>query len=787
MAIKFAYGYVSDINVSFQWGGQGGSVQMTIIEDPDDSVFYQNPGLGTPVGVSCGDLYVGGILKRSTYSESVSAGRKFDVVVESPSEFLDGIQVILGDWNQANIDTGSIFNAYTNVLNAFAYYENNNGFGSAGVNSSGMDAYAALSAVSTIATSPGLYGFAPRFGSYSYYLDLSELLSITPRGYRLSGPVQSLNSIVQDICEATGHDYSINLTGFSGPNSIITNPTIRVITLDKSQPPSTGAVGAYVNSNFNAVVSRENGAEYAVPTTHKVVIGGPVQRFLYVDGLNAMPVFGKLSNGNWIWDYQTTANNAYFNTTGYNVPIEISEGGGLNYLASMWEVRMALSGRDTWETWKALESGLGFEINRNVYSDLPAPPWVSRLETTAEFIHFAQTGQATSIDFMPTSSKYVEARIDDRLADRCSKIFAAVSRVATEYYGQVFMYPLGGYYSGSQSDNVKFIQDDVVVEQSWDNVDAAFTSSKPFPDPSFYDGQGRLKGGAAFQTPTNQAGWFNVDYSALGGDWCRTPDGGIATWKGGADKEIYWFNGYPYCIVRSGGQCRQIDGYTTTDYGFGVMWAVATGDTSLLVNPVYLTASGQNLHLSIAPAPLIPRSYGIPQESNKYKHGPWGVGGNGKAEVIFDDSFVPENFGSFANLNIVAAATAAQGNAAPASNETGTITFLGLPNFNIGARFNGSGPYITGMSVQENSGGSTVTYQLSNWTPQQGKLARFNIDRIKKINKGIIADVQKRRSLVKKQAFPKMKFEKSNIDELRAAHSNPASNFALSFINEVTQ
>ena len=785
MAIKFGNAYVSDINVSFQWGGQGGSVQMTLVEDPDavPPVVYADPPVGTPMMVECGNLSVGGILKRASYSESVSSGRTYDVVVESPSEFLDGIQIVLSDWNQANINTGATFAPYPNVINAFAYYENEFGFGEAGVNDSGMIAVGALQAVQTISQGGSNYGRIPEFGNFSYYLDLSQLINITPAGYRLSGPAQSLNSIVQDICEATGFDYYIDLTGGVRDDSTMSQPvTIRVVVIDKSAPPNSGAVSQYVASNQNALVSRENGSEYAVPTTHKVLVGGPVQRFITPFGAWTQPVWGKSNNGQWILGDGTLTPAAYSNPY-YAVPVKVNEWSGSNYdyTATLFEVRLALAGRDSWETFKALQSGLGMEPNTHWYINGVAP-WVGRIETSFEFIALSMSGMATSLDFMPTSSKYVRDRVNNILSETSSKIFSAVSRVASEYFGQVFLMPLQNYYTGFQADNVKFIQDDVVIEQSWDNVDAAFTTEKPFPDPAFYDGEGRLKGGAAFVSSSN------ADYSALGGDWCLTPDGGIATFKGGADKEIYWINGFPYCIVRSGGQVKVSDGLTTADYGFGVMWSVLTGDTSLVANPSYLTAGGQNLHLSVPPTAAFPSSYGIAQQSNKYKHGPWGFYPSvpGKAELVFDDSFVPENFGDFNTFNAAGTATAAETGAEPQANETGSMTFIGLPNFNIGQRFNGSGPYITSMSVQENSGGSNVTYSLSNWTPQRGKLARFNIDRIKKINKGMIADIQKRRSLVKKQPLPKVKFEKSDLGALKAAHSNVAPNFTLSFINEVT-
>jgi len=98
--------YVSSLSVNLSWGGQGGSLQMTLVEDPDNDVTLANnefgglPPTGTAVYFKYGSFFMGGIFQRWTYNESVS-GRTYDIVIESPTKLMDGVQIILEEFNAA--------------------------------------------------------------------------------------------------------------------------------------------------------------------------------------------------------------------------------------------------------------------------------------------------------------------------------------------------------------------------------------------------------------------------------------------------------------------------------------------------------------------------------------------------------------------------------------------------------------------------------------------------------------------------------------------------------------
>ena len=81
--------------------------------------------------------------------------------------------------------------------------------------------------------------------------------------------------------------------------------------------------------------------------------------------------------------------------------------------------------------------------------------------------------------------------------------------------------------------------------------------------------------------------------------------------------------------------------------------------------------------------------------------------------------------------------------------------------------------------------GAKTTYKFSSWSPQFGRMAKTNIDRIAKIRKGSLALAQRNRSKIQKKPLPKINFEKSDIGELAEKFKRPSVNMFHSYINEV--
>ena len=120
-----------------------------------------------------------------------------------------------------------------------------------------------------------------------------------------------------------------------------------------------------------------------------------------------------------------------------------------------------------------------------------------------------------------------------------------------------------------------------------------------------------------------------------------------------------------------------------------------------------------------------PWTVGVPMVSNRYRWGPWAEGaGFGKAELIIDKSFAPENFGGFdiMETSAIAKIQAAVEPTNPQNGwaiESGMINLAGLPSSDdvdnpriMGLQLMDTGPYVTDVNVSIGTNGVTTTYTM---------------------------------------------------------------------------
>tara|TARA_Y100000592_G_scaffold81682_1_gene129575 strand:- start:908 stop:5107 length:4200 start_codon:yes stop_codon:yes gene_type:complete len=128
---------------------------------------------------------------------------------------------------------------------------------------------------------------------------------------------------------------------------------------------------------------------------------------------------------------------------------------------------------------------------------------------------------------------------------------------------------------------------------------------------------------------------------------------------------------------------------------------------------------------SLAAAMFKPWTVGVPMKSNRYRWGPWAEGrGFGKARLEIDNTFAPENFGGFDNMELAAtaklqAAVEPAGATNGVANESGTVTLAGLPSTLdtnkptiMGLQLLDTGPYVTDVSINIGDNGVTTTYTM---------------------------------------------------------------------------
>lgn len=880
--------YISNISVSIGWGGQGGSLQMTLVEDETNGVvldkdvngnpFYgggpNSPTTGTACYFKYGGFYFGGIFQRWTFKENPTSGRTYDIVLESPSKLLDGVQLIIENFNGAtdlfanqynqgaassNIasfhsfyGSGSCFNVY----NLFAYYENpiygfettllGGNFGASGFNSSGMPVLSMLFAIESLMKHEPLnnnpWGGPMRFSGLAdplsedsvtkYGFDISNLVSfyrsigVTTQdlmNIRIQGPVKNVNGLMQELAEFHQFDFYYSIQPESGievldvdqqyighggqiPNNL--KPTIYAQIANKTKPPEPNRIKKYIeevrNREDKILMSYNVGKEFADTVTQKFIWGGRRTRYLeYHFGSSLNPditfaVWGQRStqvkNSPNIIGLAGAVYGAPFNVPGFGIYVpDIGV-----YRCKPFEIRMALEGKESWQFWKTMEVISGSEPNG--YRQLISSPFSATQEVTVDILNFLRQGVGNSYDLICTNLSRANKAWDERLNTIGDKIFAAVSAVANNSYKQDYFIPLPSE-SYQTNYNIYSPDEDFIdgyYMRSWSVASSAFIQyglHAPSLDASFFDGSGKMQACVGYPILRGIRNGGTADLSALGSDYSGGVNkafGSVLTKKGQPDGESFWYvpnlsgTGQFAVMFKTGCQPREFDKVTTPDFGLTYIAEILFG---IKIPPqLYIGSGKQSLQIAIPPDVLDPVYFGIPQESQRFNYGPWITlipekGGNyspnGKAEASEITQLVPETYGSYTDLTIAGGIYAQVSTAKMHESETGSIELAGAPSFNIGQRFAGDGPYVSGMDISADAtGGVKTTYKFNTWTPEFGKLTKYNLDRIAKINKSSWARSQKLRSEIEKPPFPKFKFEKTNFDmrdKAKMSHVDPAA------------
>lgn len=291
--IMFLGAYVSNASLSAGWNGESSSCSLTLVEENDNpdkkgekvgNVKFQPPDIGTACMFSILDdgnqFKFCGILKRYSYVETVNDGRKWDVSLESPHVFLDGIQIILNHFkgtiytSDNDLDQLALKPTFkyatdvktdyskksgaspSNVINLFAYKENKSQiasakFGGADINSLGYPVANIIQDIHACCKDK-TFGGKLYFAGTEYELDLSEFQPIieklAPADFRVStGLSISLTELLNKMAEAASYDYFAYIDVDEKENPSIVNGV----------PPS--AIGSrFNNGNVGAVSSTPN-------------------------------------------------------------------------------------------------------------------------------------------------------------------------------------------------------------------------------------------------------------------------------------------------------------------------------------------------------------------------------------------------------------------------------------------------------------------------------------------------------------------------------------------------
>jgi len=592
-------------------------------------------------------------------------------------------------------------------------------------------------------------------------------------------------------------------------NATGTGAEIRLKVTSKREAPERNAVRQFITDelelpeNERTLMSYSLGKEFADTTTQKVIWGGRRTRYLKI-GQTFGPQpndnrFGRYNANNAIseqfvvWGRQPSFNGRRpYNTVGtvgqvYGAPLQrrtiyIENVGP--YLASPFEIRMALGGKEGWQVFKTLETIAGLN-EYNIFN----MPWQSGTDLTPQIIASIAGGQAgNAFDMMTTNLQRASSQWAEQQKALADAIFSGVSAIGSQSFGKEFLLKLpneiyGPSYGPSQpippNYNLYEPAEEFELLKSWETADSAFDSVPLTFDIANWDAVGRV---------TSLAGWVSrgdCDYSALGSDFALGANfaaGMLVSKKGSPEKESYFdntglFGGGFLNMFDAGAQIKLFDAITTPDFGLTVLANVFFGAT--LPPASYIGSGKQSLQFAIPPDLLLPAVMGVPQESGRLSYGPWVTiapqfGGYfkpwGKAEALEDESLRPETFGSFAALQTIGGISAQVAETNLFEAETGQVELAGAPAYNVGERFATQGPYVSSMSINiDATAGVKTTYKFNTWTPQFGKIAKYNIDRIAKITQNRFSFAKKKRDEVEQRPFPARKFEKTDFSKLTNA------------------
>jgi hypothetical protein len=765
---------------------------------------------------------------------------------------MDGVWIIMENFNGAtdlyanqfegyqsstNIDTfHARYGSYScyNVFNVFGAYENPfygptpfKNFGNSGFRSDGIPIGNLLFAMESLIErettepfgGPIILGQNDVGNAASIYgLNMSQLSdfyvnngfdSQALNDYSIAGPAKSINGIISELAELFQFDYyfdiqpAVEISSITDGGGRIDEADIHLRISDKTVAPEPNKIREFIAEELakpddqKKVKSYTLGKEFATSVTQKQVWGARRSRYLELSpNASSYACLGKNSKV-FSNSYNIIGPASALDEINRSMTIQI-EGLG-SYTTTPFELRMATLDKESWQTFKTLETLT--ESERNGYNNVFTAPWSCTTDFTGEMLNLLQSGLGNTFDqantnFQKALKQWNGGEAYGKLAD---KIYSGVNNIANNSYKQEYLVRCPSEVSNTEyniyyptfTDGDGETAYEAESKKAWEVASSAYIQYgfrsghsyyAPTLDVGMFDSSGRLQSLVGY----NAIGPY--DLSSLGSDYAagiNSAAGLLVSKKGSTEGETYWFvnpfdrdQGSLHVFFKTGCAPKNYDERTTPDFGLTVL---ADLFFSLNIQPeMYIGGGKTTLQFGVPPDILAPSYFGIPQESQRFNYGPWiTLNPNnslnlpgfyspyGLAEAQETD-LKPETYGNYDTLRRVGSVTAQVANTNLHEAESGYVEMVGAPISNLGDRFATTGPYITNMDISiDATGGVSTTYKFNTWTPEFAKMAKYNIDRIAKTNKTGWTVAQKNRGLISKPPFPKVKFEKTDFQQLQ--------------------
>lgn len=695
---------VVDVKCSAGWGpAQTSTLEVTLVPDPKAGESPHAPARGSPVYFNLGSLKFYGLLQKFVKTDSQAGTPVYKAYCVDPREILDGATLIINQF------TGNV--TVPNVVNCYAWWEKQQGYGSSLANDAGMPWNKVRVALSNVLDDPkgGPYGSPLTFRGFKYSLDLSQL-PVPDDGYRIPGPTVGLLEAITAICDDGGCDFLVELRGFR----------IVVKTVSRRNQPLLGVLANYVASLKDAVIRKEVGDEVRNETTSVLLVGGDVCGLHQMDrsgvgsfwgyDVQGVPIVGKPGTfefrrkgallGTAPCEFMT------LNATGVEDVV-----GSLSYPCSTIEMRLAMVNYDSWAAFIRAHRP---EVSKLVYSPFDG---------------------AAAAALRPVKPDVVDARKDTLkllgmatlqtdFHSRCMRLFEFVRAYGTDFYGKKFLVRVPFVLSKQDPETLKVTTSLEVAEGgwlpegsqplglSWENEDIM-----KVPD-------GRFRAFVAW------AGIKGTDQSRLSPQDKVVQDNGTMYLRASVERQLVFLPGDIPCALLT---CQPV--YEEAVDAWGGMsllaWATLAMQPSQ-ASKVFERPFG-HFGCKLWPAARYPDAFAVPLRSNIATYGPWKVAGPpGKTRVEVDGTMTPWTYGGWDQMNAAADAKVSNAVTNMQVSESGLVEVVGPPACSLGDVLQAGGPNVTNIQVGWGKDGITTSYRFETYTPRFGVFAKSLGERIKR-------------------------------------------------------
>ncbi len=422
---RFLGAYIKNISGSLGLSNNSSSVSITLVEDPANNVWFQEPEVGEFHTVQVGNSWnFSGIITKFERDIRNEGGRTIRVTINDPKEIMGYIPVIIAPGSQT-IAT-RIASTKCSVLDVFgAYYVEGTTFNMSGWSEAGMPYSRFATAlkggnVTIGSTVIGINRLVARAYDEQYRFNLDEITNIVEANFQINTNLTPLSNIIEDIAQKNSFDWYIECERASDG---IIDVTVKVV--DRSQDNIEISLLEFLNDHPDKVTVATSGVELKNDLSCAVLVGAPVEQ------MRKVPIAGLA-----------------------NEPIDLAADSGSNvYVMSEEEMRSVLIGKQTWEIWLGLPSesggGNGFSRYGGALRDDYLQPVIPSVQDLVDYPHGTLSNlvknpnrNATYLSGKDSMDAALIASIEDseRRYELVGRVFEKLKSHAEATYGKRFVH-----------------------------------------------------------------------------------------------------------------------------------------------------------------------------------------------------------------------------------------------------------------------------------------------------------------------------------------------------------